>query len=58
MNSGIEFQIEVPEHLLIFMQLDSQMSGSPAGDLYYLRNKTSLSVFYRRIKYSYEFGCI
>ena len=23
-----------------------------------LRNKTSVPVFYRRIKYSYEFGCV
>jgi len=24
----------------------------------YLRNKTSVRVFYRRIKYRYEFGCV
>ena len=25
---------------------------------FYLRNKTSVPVFYRRIKYRYEFGCV
>jgi len=24
----------------------------------YLRNKTSVPVFYRRMKYRYEFGCV